>query len=345
MNFRPWKVGGWFALLSGTSLLLARGADPAGPAVPPAPSLSATLTNLNPTGPKKDGLKQLEEELTRSLQPFSPKGLDSIMTPRYVPPPVVLPNRRPTGDSQKRETWPFDNRDDRSGFPQDPFKSMEGSAKKNSLEEIYNSLDQERRNNRAGSGKSGTPSSSVLKPFDDLGSDDDKKLPSGVRESARSLRDKLLGTDGILNRPSSGDGFSALFAPQENSLSREQIQAHKEYMARFRETIGLPAPEVTPQNSLNVNLGLGLGSAPGLGAGPAKPVYTPPSLLSPSMTRDNTFASTPAAAESVLHPFTLPDVNEHVLNQWNPLYVAPKVETPPPAPFAPSMMEVPRRKF
>jgi hypothetical protein len=347
MNFRPWKVGGWLALLSGTSLLLARGADPAGPAVPPAPSLSATLTNLNSTGPKRDGLKQLEEELTKSLQPFSPKGLDNILTPRYVPPPVVLPDRRQPSDSEKRGTWPFDNAEDRSGLSRDPFKSMQGSTKKNSLEEIYNTLDEERRKSRASSGKSGSAKSSSLKPFDDLNGDNDEngKLPIGIRESAKSLRDKLLGTDNIFTRSTSGGGLSSLFAPQENGLAREQIQAHKEYMERFRETIGLPTTGLTPQNSLNAKFWLGLGGSPGLGAAPAKPAYSPPDLLSAPAARENTFASTPAAAESVLHPLTLPDVNERVLNNWNPLYATPKAEPPPPAPFAPPMMEVPRRRF
>ncbi len=311
--------------MSGMSLQLAPGAD-----TPPVSGLSATLTNLNASGPKKDRLKQLEEELSKSLQPFSPGGsLDSIMTPRYIPPPVA-PNRR-SSDIEQRGNWPFGNLEDPS-LAQDPFKSLGTSGRKNSLENIYNSLDKQAPG--LGATKPDGSKRSSLKPFDDL-DDDSLKLPSGIRDSARSLRDKLLGTDSIFSsKPANEGGLSDLFS-REDRLTRQQIQAHQEYMDRFRQTMDIPAPWARTANPLTPTLGA-VGSE-------AKSVYTLPGLLTGSS--QNSFAATPAAADSVLHPTVMPDLSEKVVNQWNPLYVQPKVETPAPAPFAPPMMEVPRRRF
>ncbi len=327
MSLKAWKVAGWLALLSAANWMLARGADTP-PAVSPASSLSATLTNLSASGPKKDGLKQLEEELSKSLQPFSPRGsLDSIMIPRYIP-PAIAPNRRPSNDSERRSNWPFGNQDDPSGLAQDPFKALEGSGKKNSLQDIYDTL------GKQSSAKSDNSKRSGLKPFDDL-DDDSLKLPSGIRDSARSLRDRLLGTDSIFNpKSASQSGLSSLFSP-EDRLSPQQIQSHQEYLQRYRQTMDIPAPWAKPQNPLT--------SALGLGGAETKPVVTSPALLTGS-SRDS-FAATPTAVDSLLHPTALPDLNERAVNQWNPLYSPPKVETPAPKPFAPPMMEVPRRRF
>lgn len=329
MSFKAWRAASWVALLSATSSMPSRAADTP-PAIPPASSLTATLTNLSVSGPKKDTLKQLEEELSRSLQPFSTRGsFDGITTPRYIP-PVAVPNRRST-DTERRDNWPFGNMENPSGLTTDPFNSLGSPTKKNSLQDIYNSLGKE---GTARAKKPDNSKSSSFNPFQDL-EDDSSKLPSGIRESARNLREKLLGTDSLFNpKSTSPSDFSSLFSP-EDRLTRQQIQAHEEYLDRFRQAMDIPAPWAKQQNPLAPNLGL-TGTE-------TKSVYTPPALLTdPS---PNSFAATPKAAESLLHPAVLPDLSGRVVNQWNPLYTPPKVEAPAPTSFAPPMMEVPRRRF
>ncbi len=312
------------AVVSGASLMLARGADP----LPQNSNLSASLTNLSNAGLKKDGLKQLEDELSRSLQPFSPRGsLDSILTPRYIPSPVA-PNRQPSS-SESRRNWPFD---DPAGLGPDPFKSMNGPGKRNSLEDIFNTMDKSRSTGNAGSSRPETAKRPGARPFDEL--DEDMKLPSGIRESAKKLRDKLFGADTLFDTGSANRGGLSGLLPPDDRLSREQIQAHQDYVQRFRQTMDIPGPWTTPDNPL---------SSLGFGAGRTLPVVTSP--LPGATTPREGFAATPMAVDSLLHSTVLPDLSQQVVNQWNPLYAAPKVEAPPPASFTPPMMEVPRRKF
>ncbi|HEY5909823.1 MAG TPA: hypothetical protein VJA21_04385 [Verrucomicrobiae bacterium] len=336
MKFRSSKVAGWIALLSGASALLACGAEtPGKPAVPDS-GLSAALTNLSRSGPRKDGLKQLEEELSKSLQPFSTEGsLDSILMPRYITPPVVVPNRRPQSDLEKRN-WMLPKPEDANAFNQDPFKALEGSGTKGSWDELYRSFGNERARGSAGSAKPDGSTRQGLKPSDDL-DDETAKLPNGLRESAKSLRDKLLGSDSVFNQAPSRSRLSDLFTPEEGGLTQEQIKAHKEYVERFRQTLDIPAPwAATVRNPLSTPLG-GNNSA-------TTPAYTGPSSLNPPGRRD-TFASSPAAADSMLHPNFTPDPDERVLNQWNPLYAPPTVGSSRIVPFASPPVEAPRRKF
>ncbi len=342
MKFRAWRVAGWLALWCAVSVVPTRGADTAAPPTTPNPGLSATLTNLSRSGLKKDGLKQLEEELNKSLQPFSPKGsFDTLLTPRYIPPPVVVPERRQKSDLERRRNWQLTNPED-AAMGEDPFKAFERSGKKESLEDFYNSLNKPSSGSGANSAKSSKPDASGLsnKAVDELDEDTSAKLPSGIRETAKSLRDKLLGTEGVFNRgtTSRGSSLSDLFAPRDSGLSKAQIEAHKEYMTRYRQTFDMPQWGTEMQNPLTAQIGLN-NPQPKTG-------YTPTTPLSSGSSTRDTFAATPAAANAVLHPMALPDLNDRTLNSWNPLYIAPTIEPPKtPVPVAPPMMEVPRRRF
>ncbi len=329
MKFRSWKVGCWIALLSGVGLLSAQSADTPAKPGEPAPGL-ATVTNLSRPFPKKDSLKQLEEEFARSLQPFSPKGsLDSVLGPNYVPNVIpVIPNRRPKSDGERN--WDFST-PDKSAGAQDPFKSPGGAQKGNSMEDFYFNMQRERANT-ALSPKSNTtrPGRSSLDNFDE----ERLKLPSGLRESIKGLREKLLGSDNGFNQDSTRGSLSDLFAPDAGGMSREQMERYKDYRSRYSELLSTPASEsMGAQNSIKSLLG-----------GSSSSGYKAPDLLSPS-TRSDTFASTPAAMNSILHPATLPDMNDRVLNQWNPLYAPPAIETPKSAPLLVPTMETPRRRF
>jgi len=291
-------------------------------------------------------MRNLEDELSKSLKPFSPSGIENLLTPRYLPLPLPMPNRLPPSDTEKPGNWLFQNPGDSSVLSgPDPFKSFDGSPKKPSLEDLYKSLDPKQPDRRTGSAKSSGSSDLGFDPFDQS-DDHDPNVPANLRESVKSLREKLLGPGSIFERPSSTfDGFSrgvsGLFAPKDNSLSPEQIQAHQDYIQRYREALDIPAPLPAPQNTIKTILGLS--DSP---AGTGTPVYTPPSLPTASASSGNIFASTPLEANAALQPASLPDLNDQVLNHWNPLYAAPKLESAPaPRPFSPPMMEVPRRQF
>ena len=337
MKLRVWKIGGWMALLASAGLPRAQGAETAPPPVA-QPGLSASLTNLARPGPNKDSLKQLEEELSKSLQPFSPRGsLDSILEPRYLP-QVIIPNRRPGNEANRPANWPFAGPNDHPGLAEDPFKSLQNPGKRNSLEEIYNSLESPRSSTGLGKTKPESSARPSLGVFDL--DDENSKLPSGIRETAKTLRDKLLGNGNMFDPRANRGTISDLFSPTDNRLSREQIEAHKEYMQRYRQTFDMPASWASDsQNPLSQPLGLA--------NMPAKPVDLGTALSPlPASTLREGFAATPAALDSVLHPTALPDVNDRVINRWNPLHAAPAVElAKPSSPISPPMMEVPRRKF
>src|SRR5512138_1706971 len=163
MKFRPWDTARWISLLAGASFLMAHGAEAGEKPAAPDANLAASLTNLNRSTPGADRLRQLEDQMTKSLQPFSPGGsLDSILTPRYVPPPMPAPNRR--DNSRERDNWIFGDPNARGGAGRDPFKSLTSPGRPTSLEELYKSLEP-RQPGGAGSSKPNGPTTQGLKPF------------------------------------------------------------------------------------------------------------------------------------------------------------------------------------
>jgi hypothetical protein len=332
--------------------LPALGADPAGK--PPDVSqagVSAVLTNLNRPAPRKDGLKQLEEEFTKAWQSFSPKGsLDGIMAPQYEytppPPQVVIPNRRAKEDIDRRKNWMFENPDDPGSFSLDPLKPsnpFRSEKARSAFEELYEKLGGQRAVGVIKPSKEDSLSSSERRSgglHDSVF--DDAKLPSGIRESAKSLRQKLLGIetgDKLFSPGPSRSSFADLFAPEDNTLSKRDIQAHKEYIERFKQVLGT-APVTTggSENTLN-SLGGSLA-----GPGTTLQPYGGFNTFRTSTPRD-AIAASPGTVNSILNQGTPADMNANILNQWNPLYTPPAPEKPKPTQFSSPWMEVPRRRF
>jgi hypothetical protein len=351
MNVRCIKLAAWLGLAPGLCALPAISADPA--SKPPDVSqagVSSILTNLNRTPPRKDGLKQLEDEFSKAWQSFSPKGsLDGIMAPQYdyTPPPprVVIPNRHTKDELERRKNWMFGNPDDPSSTSQDPFKpsdSVRWGKEKSAFDELFEKLGGQRAAGRTKPSKDGSlsPTDRLPGTSDDSDLDDNAKLPSGIRESARTLRQKLLGTDPsekLFSPGPSRNGLSELFAPsEENTLSKKDIQAHKDYIERFRQVLDYTPP--VPDGSKN-----SLGSSLAGTATPLQPYGGFNSFRTPTP-RDAVVAS-PGNINSIWNQATSPDLNANILNQWNPLYAPPTPDPPKPYQFSSPTMEVPRRRF
>src|SRR6266436_5241183 len=77
----------------------------------------AVTTNLNQMGSQKNGLRQLEDDLGKPFQTFSPKSsLDGIFTPPMRPSGgPVIPSKRAKELIERQKNWVFMNPDDLSG--------------------------------------------------------------------------------------------------------------------------------------------------------------------------------------------------------------------------------------
>src|SRR5512147_1595955 len=74
-----------------------------------APKSDEVTTNLHQLTSKKDGLKQLEEDLYKPLRSFTPKSsLEGVVAPPARPPsPPVIQNKRVKELLERRKNWVF----------------------------------------------------------------------------------------------------------------------------------------------------------------------------------------------------------------------------------------------
>jgi hypothetical protein len=157
------------------------------------------------------------------------------------------------------------------------------------------------------------------------GSAKEEKLPEKIKGPAERLRDLLRSDPSTVTAPR--NSLSDFFSVQPNTLTPEQIEAHRNLMDQYRKILSgsPPALSVTPLNS---------GTAVGNPQIPSLPGTMPRST-----------PSTPGMVGSIYNPSIIPDHNATVLNQWNPMYAPPKIEPPKPAPLIEQPIEAPRRKF
>lgn len=309
-------------------------------------SASASETNSAEIFKSLDGLdaktdsSRLDDELTRTLQPFTSRSIDGPLPSSYQAPrmPVVKSRRSKDGLDQSRG-WVWNAEEVMSGrsdkdaalFP--GFRSSSGSdARKGSWDQFS---DQTSSDSPGGS----TARSSKPSPQRDSSSDDDEaSLPRGIREAAKNLKANLekesVGSIFSTSAPhtSALDIFGS--SASDNVQTPDQIQAHKAYMEEYLSIIGhgLAAdPFLNRSDKRTVAPGLP-GQSGGLDALPG------------SSHRD-ALTSGSGNASSVLKPASLPDVNATVLNRWNPSYTGPQPDASKPMPFFPAPLEIPRRKF
>ncbi len=311
-----------------------------------APKGKEVRTNYNQFPAQQKALKKLEDELNGSVGTFSSKGsLDPAMpAPMFRPAPMpVYQDRRTQELMERRKNWAF-------AQPEDWALGTAGDNFFNSP--IHDAM--------AEPGKSGSSTDLVLenlllqqggqKPTADRQEDpaafrksareqdalDNPNLPNGIRENAQSLRKYLdqAGGDSLSGLAPIRGGFSDLAVPDDKRLSPTDPQARKSPVDQYRQMIeGNVQTPLSPLKDLRqLEPTRKLISANGL-EGLA------------SSTRQESLGGTPAALDAVVHPAALPDLNQKVLRQWDPLYTPPPPEPAKSGPISVPMAEVPKRKF
>jgi hypothetical protein len=297
-----------------------------------APKASQVSTNET----RRNGLKDLEERLSKSFQPFSPKdAIDSSMTPHLAPPlpqPRVMPNKRTQEEIDRQKNWMFMTPEDlaKSSF-QGLLKPDEAGnvdpARLSTMEKFYDSLGIKKPRKDANKSAAERDSLSGMPGTKPETETEEKNLPAGLRETQDHLR-KLLGqSPGELKDPlANRNSFIDLF--KRDSSFTDRVLNEDPYVKQYREFQSAPA--IVP------------GIANPLAGAPAPGTANPYSTL-PSAAAHGDFTPTMGAINPTFK-FAPQDLNAKVLNGWNPLYTPAKPEPPKTAPSMPSF-EAPRRRF
>jgi hypothetical protein len=318
-----------------------------------APRSDEATTNLNQLTSKKDGLKQLEEDLYKPLQSFGPSSsLDGVaVPPPRAPAAPAIQSKRVKELLERRKNWVFMTPEDMLATPtlEDVLKTPQfgpdGREKTElpAFERYYGHLAAK----RPGVAKSTQPNKEDL--FGTLGKStsrderaprEDSNLPSGVRERAEELT--RLSQPGSIDSPFSQDvthgNLSDTFGLGNNALSKQQVQAHKKYMDNYSSILdsSLHSPSVAdPVNLLSTVAAEGASPAAKPATGlPGAPSLAPRTVLEVQMD----------VVSPRLGPPGLPDVNSHALGQTRPTPALLGAETIRVAPPAPSFA-APKRSF
>jgi hypothetical protein len=316
------------------------------------PRSDEVTTNLHQLTNKKDGLKQLEEDLYKPLQSFTPKSsLEGVVAPSVRPPSQsVIQNKRVKELLERRKNWVFMTPEDLLGGPtvdeilKTPQFGADGQEKKEpqTFERYYQRLAAKRpAANKPSKTKDdelfGPPRKS--NPQDEPALSDGSELPSGLRESAEALNNLFEpgGSDSPFARATTHGSFSDTFGLGANTLSKERMQEHKKFMDEYRSVVDpswRPPAVATPGNPLVTVAD----TAPTVG----KPAAGLPGSSSPAPHRGLDAQSD--VINPLLGPAGLPDVNALALGQTRPTPGFPKVESTRVAPVAPTFT-APKRSF
>jgi hypothetical protein len=347
-KFRWW---GAMAVLSCSGLIISsargQGALPRQPIEFSQPKGSETLTNFSRSTAPSEGMKQLESDLSKTANSFSPQSsLDGVLpSPRWVPSGSAVQSRRVKELLEQRKNWIFMNPEEMLSAPKakDIFNLPEYGAdgtektKTTALERYFSNLDRPKRTARS-SGWFREDDAAVdrvkPKPREEDASRDDNDLPTGLRESEQNLKKLFEGE----STPSARSSLADIFGVGDTkSSAMDQHPLRKSFMDDFKKIYG-----TSPGSSAGVLNNLGTS---------ADPSTAPAGLnrgldaFTTSMPRPEA-ADTMSAANARLLAPRLPDLNAQALTQWNPLQV-PKLEQPAPrlTPLSSGIVEFPRRKF
>jgi hypothetical protein len=289
----------------------------------------SSMTRLNN---RPESLKNFEDELSKPLTTFRPE-LDRDPPNMYSPRAFVVPNSRAQANwLTPSDLMPKTDQGDWLG-------GMYGKKEqpKSSQDQLLLMLTQDPARNP---GSSSDPLSPRGSGFDGR-LKDDPGLSGAAGEKARARQ--LMGSR-PLGEPagaSSWSDFGSFFGANGSGFTPEQMRAHKEYMDSFRKQVlgSAPTPPPTSVNPLNVMPQSPLGAttatpSPGYGAGLDAFASTTP--------RRGMEATLDAYNPALLNPGH--DFN-NALQQWNPLYIAPKPEPQKVSPPTSAVMEVPKRRF
>jgi hypothetical protein len=293
---------------------------------------------------KDDGLKRLDDELTKSLQPFINRSTEGAPAPAsyQMPRLPVTKNLRSKEDLEKSRGWVWDAEESMSGHSREEnssfsgFSSTSGLDKKKSSWDLYSKEVKRQRYNESDS-RSRNESDTESKSD----SEDDTPISGGLGVAAKSLSRTLKGriqpesVGSIFNPPPASRSSVADFfgLPIPTPPTPAQVEAHKAYIDEYQRIISGPVLNPISAEFLRTPTPVLNGGAQGLDTLPA------------SSSRGDGLALTSGMIPSAAALPTVPDANANVLNQWNPMYTPLKPELPKPAPFFQPPMDFPRRKF
>src|SRR6266480_2434053 len=203
------------------------------------PRSAEVITNLNQLTSKKDGLKQLEEDLYRPLQTFAPKSsLDGFFDPPERPrSAITVPSKRAKELLERQRNWIFLDPDDLAAGPtaEQIFNIPEYDAngqekKKLSVMERYFENEDRKRAGKTKASKSRTDDLFGLQKepgsLDEAGSKDDVKRSDEFSEREKALR-KLFGSEpGSSPAPVVRGTLSDIFGLGEKTQSAEDLAKH-----------------------------------------------------------------------------------------------------------------------
>jgi hypothetical protein len=314
-----------------------------------APKSDEVTTNLHQLTSKKDSLKQLEEDLYKSVQTFAPKSsLDGVAAPPARTPtgPVIL-SKRVKELLERRKNWAFVNPKDLMSGPtaEEIFKVPEygadGQEKKrvSLVEQYYEQLGAKRAGEMGPSppkddGRFGEPNQS--KQRDDPAVPDDANLPTGLRESEQALKkffESDPGEGGLAPTPARNP-FSDIFGLGDTAPSREKALEHKKLMDEFNHIL-----DFSRQPALSPN-------SPGGSSDATRWSANPVSGLEGSWgsSRHDGFGAPSGAINPILTPSGPLDVNAQALGPSSLTPAVPKTDLPKVAPPTPTFT-APRRAF
>jgi hypothetical protein len=316
---------------------------------PPGTNSPATLPALNPAGGRRDALKQLEEELSKSLGTFAPQSsLDGVLAPRYhAPPAAAVPTKKLQEELERRKNWGFIDPETTMGGMADDSQSnfnLEGpssgkqSKRGSSTEKLYDRISLENDGTAApGFNREGDPSRRKAASTQHEEKEDDN-MPASLKSRTNRLKELLKSdsNEGIFSTGANRSSFSDFFGLGSKEVDPERELAHKQYMERARQILDQSA---TPSTTLGTANPLSDSQKP------RTPGYTGGLEGHSGLAPAPAVGGGPGGINSFLQAGTLPDRNATVLNQWNLLYTTPKPEAPPPTLSSSPTLEVPRRKF
>jgi hypothetical protein len=299
---------------------------------------------------KKNGLKELGDDLYKTLPNFTPQSsLDGVSAP--LPPnatPSATQSKRLKELLERRRNWVFMSPEDLLAVPslEEILNASEfgadGRPKKQAptLEQYYDRIvtkrstafrtDQWKDDELFGSKKkSGSR--------DETAEQDDSDLPSSVKDSAQALK-RLFEPDAVGEASAQGvtsGRFADPFGRSDNTLTKEQVLAHRKLMDEYRSVVDSSWQPPAALSSFDKAWSL--------------PVATQP-MKSPSAGLSSLPTTAPHtgldAQMDVLNPNLgpqgLPDINARALGQKRPPLPPPPAEAPKVV--APTFA-VPKRAF
>lgn len=300
------------------------------------PRSDGVTTNLHQLSIKKDGLKEMEQDIYLPSPSFTPQSsLDGVAAPA-PPRPVqsVIQSKRAKELLERRKNWVFMQPEDLLSEPtleqilQSPEYGKDGREKNSvpALERYYerlatkrpaaNHADQLQAEDLFGPAKKPTSNAETA-------GRDDSDLPSALKQSAQTLK-TLFGLDAGGDLSARGEtlsSFSDPFGLGGNTLTKEKLLEHDKLMDAYRSVLDPSWHRPAAANPFNQPFGL-----PETG----QPTKSPAAGLasSPNPAPHTGLDAQMDVLNPMLGPTGLPDVNARALGQPRPALAPPSVEAP-----------------